>query len=147
MKADFYGAGVWAVESPSEDVAAAVATITASQKSKPVRYPSNLVSRQKGDRRFYFYVVIIIMRSVGSNLSKEVDKAAEHAHAEMGGGKDLAEDRNHVVVIAGIRLVEVSEPLVDRVYRDHRLNQDRSPPKSLMGIGFNLSLLISMHCN
>ena len=46
------------------------------------------------------------MRSGEPNLSKEVDKAAESTHAEMGGGKDLAEDRN-VVVIAGIGLVEV----------------------------------------
>ena len=54
--------------------------------------------------RFYFYVV---MCSVEPSLSKEVDTAAESAHAEMGGGKDLAEDRNYVV-IAGIGLVEVS---------------------------------------
>ena len=47
------------------------------------------------------------MRSVEPSLSKEVDKAAEGTHAEMGGGKDLAEDHN-VVVIAGIGLVEVS---------------------------------------
>ena len=46
------------------------------------------------------------MRSVESSLSKEVDKAAEDTHAEMGGGKELAEDHN-VVVIAGIGLVEV----------------------------------------
>ena len=47
------------------------------------------------------------MRSVEPSLSKEVDKAAESAHAEMGGGKEVPEDHNHVVVIAGIRLVEV----------------------------------------
>ena len=68
-------------------------------------------------------------RSVGSSLTQEVVKAAEDAHAEMGGGKDLAEDHNHVVVIAGMRLVEVSEPPVDRVDRDHRLNQCCQVPK------------------
>ena len=47
------------------------------------------------------------MRSVESSLSKEVDKAAKSAHAEMGGGKEVFEDFNHVVVIAGIGLVEV----------------------------------------
>ena len=47
------------------------------------------------------------MLSVGSDLSKEVDRAAEDTHAEMGGGKDLAEDPCYVVVIAGIGLVEV----------------------------------------
>ena len=41
------------------------------------------------------------MRSIWSSLSKEAVKAVEDAHAEMGGGKD------HVVVIAGIGLVEV----------------------------------------
>ena len=46
-------------------------------------------------------------RSVGSSLTQEVVKAAEDAHAEMGGGKDLAEDPYYVVVIAGIGLVEV----------------------------------------
>ena len=47
------------------------------------------------------------MCSAKLSLSKEVDKAAEGTHAEMGGGKDLTEDRNYVVVIAGIGLVEV----------------------------------------
>ena len=47
------------------------------------------------------------MRSVEPSLGKEVDETAEDTHAEMGGGKDLAEDHN-VVVIAGIGLVEVS---------------------------------------
>ena len=64
------------------------------------------------------------MRSREPNLSEEVDKATESTHAEMGGGKDLAEDHNYVVVIAGIGLVEVEKPLVIvRVGRyDHRLN-------------------------
>ena len=79
MKADFKDASVEAIESLPEDV---VATVTASQYA-------------------YFYV----MRSVEPSLSKEVDKAAESAHAEMGGGKEVPEDHNHVVVIAGIRLV------------------------------------------
>ena len=61
------------------------------------------------------------MRSVKPSLSKEVHKA-KSAHAEMGGGKEVFVDFNHVVVIAGIGLVEVSEPLVNRVDRDHRLN-------------------------
>ena len=94
--ADFKGASVEAVESLTEDAAAA---ITISRKFKP---PSNLLSRQKRDQRFYFYV----MCSVEPSFSKKVDEAAEDAHAEMGGGKGLAEDLN-VVVIAGIRLVEV----------------------------------------
>ena len=47
------------------------------------------------------------MRSVGPSLSKEVDKTAKSAHAEMGGGKEVFEDFNHVVVIAGKGLVEV----------------------------------------
>ena len=64
------------------------------------------------------------MRPVEPSLSKEVDKAAESVHAEMGGGKEVFEDFNHVVVIAGIGLVEVSEPLVNRVDRDHRLNYE-----------------------
>ena len=64
------------------------------------------------------------MRSVWPSLSKEVDKVAEGTHTEMGGGRDLSEDHNHVVVIAGIGLVEVSEPLVDRVDSDHRLNYE-----------------------
>ena len=102
MEADFNDA-IEAIESLPEDV---VATINAAS--------------QRWNRRFYFYVV----RSVWPSLSKEVDKAAEDAHAEMGGGKDLAGDHNYVVVIAGIGLVEVSEPLVDRVDSDHRLNYE-----------------------
>ena len=87
MGADFYGAGVRAIESPSEDVAV-VDTINADS--------------QRWNQRVYFY----LMRSVGPSLSKEVDKAEEDTHAEMGGGEDLAEGHN-VVVIAGIGLVEV----------------------------------------
>ena len=47
------------------------------------------------------------MRSVEPSLSKEVDRAAESAHAEMGGGKEVVKDFYDVVVIAGIGLVEV----------------------------------------
>ena len=65
---------------------------------------------QRWDQHFYFY----LMRSAELNLSKEVDKAAKDAHAELGGGKDV-KDFHYVVVIAGIGLVEVSEPLVNRV--------------------------------
>ena len=57
------------------------------------------------NQRFYFY---FIMHSVVPSLSKEVNQAAEGTHAEMGGGKDLAEDHSYIVVIAGIGLVEVS---------------------------------------
>ena len=87
MEADFNDA-IEAIESLTEDVATTINTAS-----------------QRWNQRFYFY---FIMRSVEPSLSKEVDKAAESAHAEMGGGKDLAEDRNYVVVIAGIGLVEVS---------------------------------------
>ena len=87
MEADFSDA-IEAIESLPENVVAAINTAS-----------------QKLHLRFYFYVVI--MRSVELSLSKEVDMAAEHTHAEMGGGKDLAEDHNYVVVIAGIGLVEV----------------------------------------
>ena len=92
MEADFNDA-IEAIESLPEDV---VATVTASQ--------------------YVYFYVIVRCRSVGSSLTQEVVKAAEDAHAEMGGGKDLTEDHNHVVVIAGIGLVEVEKPLViDRV--------------------------------
>ena len=88
MEADYIDAGVKAVKGLFNN--ATVVAITASQRSK--------------DLRFNLYV---IMRSAEPSLSKEVDTAAEGTHAEMGGGKDLAEDHN-VVVIAGIGLVEVS---------------------------------------
>ena len=78
---------------------AVVATITASQ-----------------------YVYFYVMRYVEPSLSKEVDKAAESADAEMGGGKDLAED-NYVVVIAGIGLVEViGHSSSEWAANDHRMN-------------------------
>ena len=90
MKADFKDASVEAIESLPEDV---VATVTASQ-----------------------YVYFYVMRSVGPSLFEEIDKSTEDAHAEMGGGKEVFKDFNHVVVIAGIGLVEVEKPLViDRV--------------------------------
>ena len=58
------------------------------------------------------------MRPVEPSLSKEVDKAAESVHTEMGGGKEVFEDFNYVVVIAGIGLVEVSgHSLIGRVGR------------------------------
>ena len=47
------------------------------------------------------------MCSVEPSLGKEVDKSTEDAHAEMGGGKEVFKDFNHVIVIAGIGLVEV----------------------------------------
>ena len=81
---------------------------------------ATIATSQRWNQRFYFY----FMCSGEPNLCKEVDKAAESTHAEMGGGKELFKDFNYVVVIAGIGLVEVEKPLVIvRVGRyDHRLN-------------------------
>ena len=103
MEADHIYGGVKAVKGLiTEDAGAVVATSL------------------RWNQRFYFYV---FMRSVGPSIGNEVDKAVENARAEMGGGKDLSEDHNYVVVIAGIGLVEVEKPLVIvRVGRhNHRL--------------------------
>ena len=58
---------------------------------------------QKFNLHFYLY---FMMRLIVPYLSKEVYKVVEGTRTEMGGGKDLAEDHN-VVVIASIGLVEV----------------------------------------